>query len=388
MASINRVLVLSYYHPWIAGGGHRPNQLLIEDLKRGREVVFVCVSDTGLDSDQSYAMESSDKLSLYKLQDGILYPTKIYRNQNQNRQISFKDFALEFCPDYVRAHNPVSDYLEYIDLFCQKKIPFVYDVMDHWDSFKAQPWGDHITEQVYIDRSSMVFCITERLANSIKGKRTFVIPNAVSEDFFSRSYDMGGLFEEQYCSCLYEKNVVYIGAMWPQWFDWELCLYLVSNLPTYKFTFIGSTTPPKDEIFESDIAQYEKKLKEFQNVSVISEVSHGALKNWLDQSHVGIIPFKVDKLTLSCSPLKVFEYLSSGLPVVGTALSQLSQYPSFFGGSTYQEICHLLKAADRRTLVKREREEMREFIRLNTWEARMNEIDKLVGVLLQGGEVV
>ena len=36
-----RIVVLSYYNPWICGGGHRPICFLEQDLEKGNEVVFV-----------------------------------------------------------------------------------------------------------------------------------------------------------------------------------------------------------------------------------------------------------------------------------------------------------------------------------------------------------
>ena len=65
----------------------------------------------------------------------------------------------------------------------------------------------------------------------------------------------------------------------------------------------------------------------------VPEVAHETLLQYFKTAHVGIIPFKINQLTLGCSPLKVFDYLAAGLPVVSSALIQLKDYPYFHYGT-------------------------------------------------------
>ena len=45
--------------------------------------------------------------------------------------------------------------------------------------------------------------------------------------------------------------------------------------------------------------------------------------NWVHSFDVALIPFQLTELTLCTSPVKVYEYLAAGKPVVATALPEL-----------------------------------------------------------------
>ena len=36
------------------------------------------------------------------------------------------------------------------------------------------------------------------------------------------------------------KTVVYSGAIWPEWFDWDIMSYLIEMRPQYDFLMIGA----------------------------------------------------------------------------------------------------------------------------------------------------
>src|SRR5947207_2061805 len=103
---IKRILVLSYYHLWIAGGGHRPHQLLVEDLARGRQIIFVCASDTDIENvSKFYADDIYKNLSLYVLSGSYLTCVKPFLDHEYNSFSSLEELTVAFKPDYIRAHN-------------------------------------------------------------------------------------------------------------------------------------------------------------------------------------------------------------------------------------------------------------------------------------------
>ncbi len=84
--------------------------------------------------------------------------------------------------------------------------------------------------------------------------------------------------------------------------------------PEWEFELVGST-------FQADL----QDLGSLPNVVMRGEQPYG--DNWLFGNwDVGMIPFNAP-LTLATNPVKVYEYLSAGRPVVATALPELTQAP-------------------------------------------------------------
>ena len=108
------------------------------------------------------------------------------------------------------------------------------------------------------------------------------------------------------------KHVIgYYGAI-ADWFDTELLEYLATKLPDCQFVLIGHT-------FGSDI----RKLSQFSNVEFLGERPYSELPKYLHLFDVCIIPFKLSPLIKATHPVKIYEYFSSGKPVVSTYLPEL-----------------------------------------------------------------
>jgi hypothetical protein len=109
---------------------------------------------------------------------------------------------------------------------------------------------------------------------------------------------------------LHVNRVVYLGTIESR-FDIELVEYLVHTNPTKHFTFIGPVWKDQKKRFF--------KLKKFANVNHMGEIIFSEkLADLLVTFDVGIIPHRQSKFAQSNDPLKVYDYLRAGLPVVST----------------------------------------------------------------------
>lgn len=377
------IIILSYYHPWVAGGGHRHVQLTKENLKNNDQVVFIFCSEEEIDNINKYKNLAEYKyLSLYKFDDNN--QLKIISNPIGTSS-SIYELCKEFSPHYIRAHHPVEVFRQFINFVKTQNITFIYDQMDDWSCFTKQPWGSDETENFYIDSSDLVVTITERLKNKISHydpeKKVKVIENAISSSFIKNSRENIKVPIAALEKIKKDKIVIYTGALWPDWFDWELCLYLSDQLPNYLFIYIGSAVPPKKEIHIKDTLILANKLASCTNVIMIEEIPHEDLVNWLLNAEVGIIPFKVNQLTLSCSPLKLYDYLAAGLPVVSSNLDQLSGYPEVRLGTNYQEIVDLIYATTKKNLGPNDLENINNFIDTNNWSNRLTNFEAAIKVI-------
>lgn len=110
----------------------------------------------------------------------------------------------------------------------------------------------------------------------------------------------------------------YHGAIAP-WFDFELMQELVVAMPHHRFLIVGPVDPAA--------AEEAARLFEAPNVQHVAERPSNEIPGYVGVFDVGIIPFRVTRMTEGVSPLKMFEYMAAGKPVVATPLPTCVAHP-------------------------------------------------------------
>lgn len=374
----DRILVLSYYNPWISGGGHRPICLAEQDINNGKQLLFCFESES--------EMENMEDFPLYNHKNLL-----IFRRNPQNNQIiainnSAKNFSsspmsdyellIQWRPNYIRSHNPVENFIELLRLSKNMKIIHIYDQMDFWDAFPVQPWGTN-TESEYIKLSTACVTISKYLQN--KNPSFYLIPNGIKNSFLSKIH----LNYDKIISRSKEKTkrIIYSGAIWPDWFDWSIVKDLIKLRPQYKFIFVGSYIPSTDEDDNRNVSKIVSDLSKYSNVEFLGQVSHEQIIPLLQTSHAAIIPFIVNSVTEACSPLKLYEYLGAFLPTVSTMLPEISGCPLLELANNNQDFIHKLDLCVNMEISPKIYEDTDLFIRKNTWKNRINMYDDIVNDL-------
>jgi glycosyltransferase involved in cell wall biosynthesis len=93
-----------------------------------------------------------------------------------------------------------------------------------------------------------------------------------------------------------------------------LIAHLARRRPQWSIALVGNT--------HVDIS----RLSGLANVHFLGPKPHASLPMYCKGLAVGLIPQKINELTIHMNPLKLREYLSAGLPVVSTALPEVAQY--------------------------------------------------------------
>ncbi|WP_082540063.1 glycosyltransferase [Bosea sp. Leaf344] len=106
--------------------------------------------------------------------------------------------------------------------------------------------------------------------------------------------------------------VGYYGAI-ADWFDLALLHQVAIICSDFDFLLIGEPTVEVSEIAK------------LGNVYIKGELAYEQLPTELSRFDVAIIPFKINQLTFSTNPVKVYEYLASGKPVVATPIPELEE---------------------------------------------------------------
>lgn len=96
------------------------------------------------------------------------------------------------------------------------------------------------------------------------------------------------------------------------WIDLELVAAVAREMPGWDFVMVG---PVYDRVAADAAA-----LAAEPNVVLIGERPSDTMPGYVQSFDIGALWFKVEHLTEAVVPLKLYEYLAAGLPVVGTEL--------------------------------------------------------------------
>ena len=186
----------------------------------------------------------------------------------------------------------------------------VYDCMDHHEGFGnvAQELLD--LEIALMRRADLLVATSDWIEQHGKreNRNVEVIRNACEFSFFSQR--PGKVYQDP----ANRKIIGYYGVI-AEWFDLDLVRQVARSFPQHLILLIGS-----------DTVQARKYFKRCPNVVLEGEVPYASLPYYLHAMDVCLLPFKVMPLTLATNPVKVYEYLSAGKPVVSVKLPELSQF--------------------------------------------------------------
>jgi glycosyltransferase involved in cell wall biosynthesis len=161
----------------------------------------------------------------------------------------------------------------------------------------------------------------------------------------------------------------YHGAL-ARWMDYDL-LRAIADDDRYELVLIGH---------EHDAAFSDSGLKHHPRVHFLGSKTYFALNKYAVHYDIAILPFKKTALTQAVSPVKLFEYMAAGKPVVTTDLRECRKYRScLVAGNQAEFLAQLERAARLRTdagYLSLLAEEARE----NSWEKKTVEVLRLAGV--------
>lgn len=181
----------------------------------------------------------------------------------------------------------------------------VYDCMDYHAGFGTNGEAMLQEEDALISEADLVITTSQRLHDLIAETRPNVlIRNGAEVAFFAS--------KPERLMARGERPVIgYFGAI-SEWFDIGLVVSVAKALPDCDFVFVGST-------FGCDVRAAEK----LPNVRFLGEKPYAELPAFLHAFDVCLIPFLITELTRCTNPVKVYEYLAAGKPVVATPLPEL-----------------------------------------------------------------
>jgi glycosyltransferase involved in cell wall biosynthesis len=181
----------------------------------------------------------------------------------------------------------------------------VFDRTDAWAHMPSRASAATTrAERALARRADVVFAVSEALRRDAAryNEHVYLLPNAVDPRRFAAV--------DRACADRREASarIGYVGSIWRPRFDVQLVRAVAALRARYQFDFLGPT-------------HGEHVLPFSANVRFLGPREYEAVPAFLATCDAAWIPHRVDALTESMNPIKLWDYLAAGLPVVATTVA-------------------------------------------------------------------
>jgi glycosyltransferase involved in cell wall biosynthesis len=146
-----------------------------------------------------------------------------------------------------------------------------------------------------------------------------VVPNGVNRIFFSRQSERAEERRKNIIQGETRYMAVYAGALAP-WKGIDILVDAATKLPEVRFVIAGGSD---DEVKSWKKGLVEKKIA---NVNFLGGIQHSDLVSLCQAADIVVYPHRSGGPATHTSPLKFFEYLASGTPIVASDIPALADF--------------------------------------------------------------
>jgi len=240
---------------------------------------------------------------------------------------------------------------------------FIYDYIDELDIFHMYDEKMVKEHKELVQRADVPVATADKLFQQIAplNDRAILAPNGVMLADFVWDHPPQMPLDMQVAVQNAQHVIGYYGAL-AEWFDYDLVREVAKMRPDYAFVLIGPKYDKSSDAYD---------WSDYKNIHFLGSKSYQELRKYSYHFDVATIPFKINKITESTSPVKLFEYMAQKLPIVTTPMVECKKYASVHLGETAKEFAEQLDAAiakkndlEYQKLLMKEAQE-------NTWQARV-----------------
>jgi glycosyltransferase involved in cell wall biosynthesis len=217
-----------------------------------------------------------------------------------------------------------------------------------------------------VDGAEVVVATARRLHAELAKTRPDALycPNGVDYEYFRPARSPSPPSDIADLVATGKPIIGYYGAL-ARWFDYDLVAHAAMSRRDCQFLLIGPD-------FDGTSAAH--RLGRLPNVRWIGEKKYEELPAYLNHFSVATIPFVVNDITKAVSPVKLFEYMAAGKPIVTTDLPECRRYASVLVARDPAEYVTLIDDAIRHGQIDCYRRLLDREARANTWEVRAKQI--------------
>jgi glycosyltransferase involved in cell wall biosynthesis len=313
----------------------------------------------------------NEKLFVFSTIDSFFFPSKVIEKINLVLNKIFKE---SFYPRIIWSYFPM-----FVDYFGKLKENLtVFDTVDNWilhpsyAKFKEKLKENY---KIIAEKSDIIFTVANTLIDFYKDlgreKDVYFIPNGVNVEFFKEPTEIPKEFKN-----IPRPIIGFVGII-QQRVDIDLIEYLASKNRDKSFVLIGPIWPQFLKRLRKPTIDI-KKLKKYKNIYLLGRKPYQKIGNYIHQFDVAIIPYKLTEFIKFTSPLKLYEYLATGKPVVTTPIPQTEQFSHLiYLAKDYREFNEKIQKALNEN--KKEMAQLRiKIAEENSWKKRYEEMINLI----------
>lgn len=369
---IMRFPVIDWQFRW-----QRPQQISEQFAQQGHRVFYVTTEMIGIRKEEASKEEIGRQVTIKNIDRNVWLvtlcanqPLNLYQDEMELWDIQYLKWSVE----YVRDKFGLSQLVSIVDLpfwtplvTAMDQHHIVYDCMDHHAGFSTNNKTMLHQEEQLLREAGLVVTTSLHLYNwaAPYNPSTVLIRNAADTNHFSKPAQADELLPE--LESIHQPIIGYYGAI-SDWFDVQLIESLARNRSDWTFVLIGHT-------FGCDTSGIEG----LSNVLLLGEKPYHELPAYLHRFQVALIPFIKNELTQATNPVKLYEYLAAGKPVVSTELPEVKSVAE--GLVSIADTVAQFEEAIEAALLESEEgvmEQRQQFAENNNWEQRYEALNTYI----------
>lgn len=221
-------------------------------------------------------------------------------------------------------------------------------------------------EDRLLQQADIVFTTSPHLYETkrLRNPATYYVPNVADVEHFSQARDEQTRIPDEIAT-LPAPILGFVGAISAYKLDLDLLHYVAEAQPNWQIVLIG----PIDEGERTDILNI---IGRFPNVHLFGPRPYHSLPGYLKQFDVCLIPYALNQYTQGVFPMKFFEYMATGKPIISTALSALREFGTLIKlAESYEDVVMGVKQVLHYDSTRQER--LIE-VEKHTWEVRIQQM--------------
>jgi len=301
----------------------------------------------------------SEKLYVYTDCDFFLRPkNSVKRIRKIAIDLNFGDFILW---SYYPFAAP------YWDNMGQKMT--VFDAVDNWLLHSSYAKYQNRLKADYEkikNETDLIFVVSKNLTNFFDDQpNVYWIPNGVDNKHYNKKFAL----LNRDISDIPKPIIGYIGVVQDK-VDFKLLEYLADKNPDKSLVIVGPVWA------EQEKAKEELSLR--KNVYFLGYKKYNEAPQYIQQFDVGIIPHKTAGFSATTNPMKMYEYLSCGKPVVATNNIGTENVEDIISiAKDYESFNTLVNEAVNNNSLE-EQAKRKEFVKKFSW---FNTVDKMIDLI-------
>jgi glycosyltransferase involved in cell wall biosynthesis len=257
-----------------------------------------------------------------------------------------------------------------IDAFPERAL-LCYDWTDDWAEFDWLPVTDRqelvAGNECILRRADVVFAVSEELLRRAHAANanSYRAPNATDISALGADARDNVALE---LADLPRPIIGYIGQIGDK-IDYAMLEQVIAGRPNWSFVLVGNVWASKKMIVDA--------LAVRPNVYLMGQRAYDELGGFMQGFDVCILPHLRTSLTRSMDPIKLYDYLASGKPIVSTRVAGTERFADVvYIGDTSEEFVAALDRALAEDGALTERRLA--YARRNTWPQRTGEMWQIV----------